>query len=188
MRKHSNLWITGIWLGAALFLFTVLPPAATAQDVGAGIATANVLAALAVTATHDLDFGDVLQGVQKTADKTVDAEAGIFQIVGAAGREISMYLTLPDYLWNTNPGFEDRMTIAFPADAADIDTTAAGTPAVHGLGAIIDLNPHGLPDTPIGAADNTLQLYLGGNVYPTVDQRSGTYLADIILTVSYTGL
>jgi hypothetical protein len=157
----------------------------SAQDIATGSATAMVLAILAVSATHDLAFGDVLQGVPKTADKTVVADAGVFQITGAGGKEISMHLQLPDYLWNSTN--EDRLVVAFSSTDADIDTTAAGTPAAHGSGTIVDQDPHNLTDTSIGAADNILQLYLGGTVYPTVDQRADAYTADIILTVSYTG-
>ncbi len=156
-----------------------------AQDVGTGVATANVLAALAVSSTHDLDFGDVLQGVPTTADKTTVANAGVFQVTGEGDREISMYMELPDYLWNSTN--QDRLAISFSSTDADIDTTAAGTPAAHGGGAIVDQNPHNLPDTDIGGADNILQIFMGGTVYPTVDQRADTYTGDIILTVSYTG-
>jgi len=156
-----------------------------AQDIATGSATATVLAVLAVTSTHDLAFGDVLQGVPKTADKTVVVDAGVFQVTGAGGKEISMHLQLPDYLWNSTN--EDRLVISFSDTDADIDTTAAGTPAVHGLGAVVDQNPKNLSDMVIGATDNILQIFLGGTVFPTVDQRADAYTADIILTVAYTG-
>jgi len=156
-----------------------------AQDIATGSATATVLAVLAVMATHDLAFGDVLQGVPTSADKTVVADAGVFQVTGAGGKEISMHLQLPDYLWNTTN--EDRLVISFSDTDADIDTTAAGTPTAHGGGAVVDQNPKNLSDIVIGATDNILQLYLGGTVYPTVDQRADAYTADIILTVAYTG-
>jgi len=156
-----------------------------AQDIATGSATATVLAVLGVTATHDLAFGDVLQGVPTTADKTVVLNAGVFQITGAGGKEISMYFQLPDYLWNSTN--EDRLVISFSNTDADIDTTAAGTPAAHGAGAVVDQDPHNLSDMVIGATDNILQIFMGGTVYPTVDQRADAYTADIILTVAYTG-
>ena len=140
---------------------------------------------MSVTATHDLAFGDVLQGVPKTADKTLVSDAGVFQVTGEGGKEVSLYMQLPDYLWNSTN--EDRLVIAFSSTGADIDTTAAGTPAAHGAGAVVDQDPHNLPDTNIGATDNILQIYLGGTVYPTVDQRADAYTADIVLTVAYTG-
>jgi len=161
------------------------PATVAAQDVAVGQATANVLAVLTVTATHDLAFGDVLQGVPKVASKTVIADAGVFQITGEGTKEISMFLQLPDFLWNSTN--TDRLVIAFSDTDADIDTTLAGTPAVHGGGVIVDQDPHALPDTPLGGTDNILQIFLGGTVHPTVDQRADAYAADIILTVSYTG-
>ncbi|MFH2035439.1 MAG: hypothetical protein ABIJ45_03470 [Candidatus Zixiibacteriota bacterium] len=163
------------------------PQLANAQDVAVGTATATILAVLAVTSTHDLAFGDVLQGVPQVADKTVIADAGVFEVTGAGGSEVSLFLELPDFLWNSTGGSEDRLTITFSSTDADIDTTAAGTPAAHGAGAIVDQDPYNLSDTNLGAADNILKIFLGGTVYPTVDQRAGSYTADIVLTVAYTG-
>jgi hypothetical protein len=171
----------------ALVAIVAGPMTASAQDVAVGQATATVLAVLAVSSTHDLVFGNVLQGVPKTADKTVIADAAVFQVTGAGGSEISMFLELPDFLWNSTGGDEDRLVVSFDATDADLDTTAAGTPAAHGGGAIVDQDPYALPDTPLGGADNILQIFLGGSVHPSVDQRAGSYTADIVLTVAYTG-
>jgi len=179
--KHLSGLVILIALSAIIFS----PSVSNAQDVAVGQATATVLAVLSVSATHDLAFGDVLQGVPTAADKTSVTNAGVFQISGAGGMEVSMYLQLPDYLWNSTN--TDRLVIAFSSTDADLDSTAAGTPAAHGGGAIVDQDPHNLPDTPLGGADNILQIYLGGTVYPTVDQRADAYAADIVLTVAYTG-
>lgn len=185
MHLYSRMkWLTRSLLVAG-FLSLAITGAVQAQDVAVGHATANVLAVLTVTATHDLAFGDVLQGVPKAAPKNVIANAGVFQVTGEGGREISMFMQLPDYLWNSTN--TDRMVIAFSTTDADIDTTAAGTPAVHGAGAIADLNPHAIPETVLGATDNILQIFIGGTVHPTIDQRADAYTADIILTVAYTG-
>jgi hypothetical protein len=177
--------LAGLVVATTLLAVIAIPSTVSAQDVAVGQATATVLAVLSVTATHDLAFGDVLQGVPKAADKTVIADAGVFQVAGEGGKEVSLYMQLPDYLWNSTN--EDRLVIAFSNTDSDIDTTAAGTPAAHGAGSIIDQDPHNLPDTNLGATDNILQIYLGGTVYPTVDQRADAYTADIVLTVAYTG-
>jgi hypothetical protein len=174
-----------IFLMVAATLALFAPSMVMAQDVATGTATANVLAVLAVTATHALAFGDVMQGVPHVASKIVVADAGVFNISGEGGQEVAMYMQLPDYLWNSTN--TDRLVISFSITDADLDTTAAGTPAVHGGGAITDVNPHNLPATDLGNADNVLQIFLGGTVFPTVDQRAAAYSADIILTVSYTG-
>ncbi len=186
MHSHSRMKCLFSRLILAMVALVALTPGILkAQDVAVGQATANVLAVLTVSSTHDLAFGDVLQGVPHVADKTVIADAGVFQITGEGGQEISMFLQLPDYLWNSTN--TDRLVIAFSATDADIDTTAAGTPAAHGLGAIVDQDPHILPETALGGAGNILQIFLGGTVHPTVDQRASSYSADIILTVAYTG-
>jgi len=170
-----------------LIIFALFAGSASvyAQDIAIGQATANVLAVLTVTATHDLVFGDVYQGVPHDASKILIADAGVFQVTGQGGSEIAMYFQLPDYLWNSTN--TDRLAISFDITDADIDTTAAGTPAAHGLGAIADVDPHNLPNTALGGAGNILQIFLGGTVFPTVDQEASAYTSDIILTVAYTG-
>ncbi len=168
----------------SVFIFSV----SSAQDVTTGQAVANVLAILAVASVQDLDFGNILQGVTATVARTDAANSGIFQISGegTANSEVSMYMQLPDYLWNGTPGSQDRLTIYFKDTDCTIDTTN-GTPDVPGLGALVGEDPHNIPDTGIGGADNVIRIYLGGAVYPAVDQRAGAYLADIILTAAYTG-
>jgi len=176
-------WFPGVALTLALLVMTG-GSSLYAQDVAVGQATATVLAVLQVTADHDLAFGDILQGVPADASKTVIAEAGVFTITGEAGSEVSLYLQLPDYLWNaTNT---DRLVISFSSTDADIDTSD-GTPAAHGAGEIVNQDPHNLSDTPLGAAANNLKIFLGGTVFPTVDQRATAYTADIVLTAAYTG-
>lgn len=166
----------------------LFPSNLLAQDVAVGQAIATVMASLTVSSVQDLDFGNILQGVTDFVARTDDAGAGIFQITGesAANSEVSMYLQLPAYLWNNTPGNQDRLVIYFQNTDCTIDTTA-GTPLAPGLGALVGENPHSLPDTGIGGNDGVIRIYLGGAVYPTVDQRAGAYSADIVLTAAYTG-
>jgi len=173
---------------ALALLLTSFPGSLQAQETAVGQALANVLAALQVTAEQDLNFGDILQGVTETVPPNDAANSGIFQIAGEAvgNREISMHLSLPEFLWNNAPGNQDRLVVYFKETDATIDTTN-GTPDAPGGGAQVNLNPHSLPDTGIGGADGVVRIYLGGAVYPTVDQRSGAYSADITLTAAYTG-
>jgi hypothetical protein len=180
--RKIQTWLVVTFLGAMVISGW---SKAEAQDIATGQATANLLAVLSVSSTHDLDFGDVMQGVPEVASKTDNAQAGVFQISGEGGKEVSMHLDLPAFLWNSTN--EDRMKISFDTDDADLDSTVAGTPAVHGNGAIVDQDPHNLPDTFLGGADDILQIFLGGTVEPAADQRAGAYTADIVLTVAYTG-
>ncbi len=188
MHRNSRMKSLAGFLTIIAACAVILSPSiVNAQDVAVGQATATVLAVLAVTSTADLQFGNVMQGVPTTASKILIGEAGVFSIAGAGGSEVSMFMELPEYLWNSAGGSEDRLVVAFSSTDADLDTTAAGTPAAHGLGAIVDQDPYNLPDTELGGADNVLQIFLGGSVYPAVDQRAGSYTADIVLTVAYTG-
>ena len=189
MRGCSKIW-KFIEFGLLLFLLliTVSPSNLPAQDVAVGQAVATVMASLTVSAIQDLDFGNILQGVTETVTRTDAARAGIFQITGesASNSEVSMYFQLPDYLWNSTPGSQDRLVIYFQNTDCTIDTTN-GTPLAPGGGALVGENPHNLPDTGIGGADGVIRIYLGGSVYPAVDQRAGAYSADIGLTAAYTG-
>ncbi len=120
-RLSSKASIVAVALFVCIFAIN-----AGAQEVSTGQATANVLAVLVVTAPQDLDFGDILQGVVTTVAPTSATDAGIFQIAGegTANREVSMNLELPDYLWNSGAGDQDRLPISFAATDATIDTTA----------------------------------------------------------------
>ena len=181
---------TKLFSAISLLLLTLTFGATVnAQDVSTGQATATVLAILAVTAPQDLDFGNVLQGVVTTIARTNATNAGIFQIAGegTVNQEVSMHMQLPDFLWNAGAGVQDRLVVAFSATDCTIDTTAAGTPAAVGVGAIVGEDPQNIPDTGIGGTDDIIQIFLGGTVHPAPDQRAGSYTADIILTAAYTG-
>ncbi|MCP4633904.1 MAG: hypothetical protein GY855_13340 [candidate division Zixibacteria bacterium] len=186
MYNCKKLTITKLTIAVifSIFIFSV----SSAQDVTTGQAVANVLAILSVTAVQDLDFGSILQGVTSTVVRTDAVNSGIFQVSGegTGNSEVSMYMQLPDYLWNGTPGSQDRLTIYFKDTDCTIDTTN-GTPDVPGAGALIGEDPHNIPDTGIGGNDNVVRIYMGGAVYPAVDQRAGAYSADIILTAAYTG-
>lgn len=183
MKKTKLVAMTMIVLAMLLGATTV-----SAQDVAVGQATATVLAVLVVTAPQNLQFGDILQGVPTSIARTIAASAGIFSVAGEGtnNEEVSLHMQLPDYLWNSGAGVQDRMVISFSATDATVDTTA-GTPDTPGLGAFVGVDPQNLADVGMGGAANIIRIYLGGTVNPTPDQRAGTYAADIILTAAYTG-
>jgi hypothetical protein len=191
MQNHSRMKsVCRLIVTVALVGCLVGSTSVQAQDVAVGQATATVLTMLTVTATMPLKFGDVMQGVRKVVAKSVDdaggVSSGIFTIAGAVSKEVSCYLQLPDYLWNSTN--EDRLVIAFSATDALIDTTAAGTPGTPGAGlGATDQDPHNLPEFALNDVGGLGKIYLGGTVWPTVDQRNDAYSADIILTVAYTG-
>jgi len=181
--------ISGLVATVALLAIIGGPSSVSAQEVAVGQATATVLQVLVVTSEADLQFGDVMQGVPKDASKTTVGQAGEFKVVGETGKEVSLDLDLPEYLWNSAGGSEDRLQISFSSTDADIAFTAASTPAAHGAGAVTDQNPAALGDQNLGgvAPDNVIWVFLGGTVHPTIDQRAGSYSADIVFTAAYTG-
>jgi hypothetical protein len=185
MKTRHGL-LTGHRLVAAMAVLValLLPSAAMPQDVAVGQATATVLAVLSVTATDPLAFGSVFQGVPTSVGNQT-ANAGVFTITGNGGSGISVYMQLPDYL-STASG-DDRMVVAFGATDASVDTTANVVPTSFGSG-WANTNPHNFPAaTVIGLPANRTAIFLGGSVFPTVDQAAGAYSADIVVTVAYNG-
>lgn len=170
---------------AAAMIMVLAVGSAQGQDVANGQATANVLAALSVTASQALQFGNVYQGVAKTQDQTDDALSGIFDIVGAGSAGISIYLTLPQYMALADGS--DRMTIAFGTTDATVDTMNVAPSTVIAANGWVDVDPNNLPGGLVVGQGGQTNLYLGGKVIPAVDQAAGAYTGDIICNVAYDG-
>ena len=176
-RIGAAIIMTGL-----LLLLTVA--AGWAQEVAIGSATATVLAAVTVTATSVMAFGDVFQGVPKTIANN-DATAGVFSISGQADAGIAVYFQLPEYLALSSGS--DRMQITFSSTDCSVDTTGADDPTtMAGTQGWQDTDPRSLPGTIIIGSGGT-SVYLGGKVVPSLFQSAGSYSGDIILTVSYNG-
>ena len=156
-----------------------------AQEVAIGQATATVLTALQVVASQALQFGAaVLQGVPVSVGPG-DAACGHFTITGANTQELSVNLQLPDYLWHGTATEEDRLVIAFGTTDLIVDPGAAGVPGTPSGSALAASDPFSIIDVVPDAG--TVHLFLGGSIFPSVDQRVGAYAADIVCTVAYTG-
>jgi hypothetical protein len=180
-----GLRLLGLGLALAAFM---IPSTASSQDVAVGQATATVLTVLSVTATAPLAFGNVYQGVPATIAKD-NASAAVFTITGEADANIAIYMQLPEYLATdaASGSGDDRMVISFSTTDCNIDTTGAADPtgflATDGWA---DQDPHSVTNSAtVGSAGTNI--YLGGSVTPSVDQKAGDYEADIVLTVAYTG-
>lgn len=186
MSKHSRTSFKGVVAAAVLLL--LLSTSAMSQDVATGTATATLQIALTVTATAPLAFGAVYQGVMKAIAKD-NASAGVFTITGEPDANIAVYMQLPDYLTTdaASGNGDDRMVVAFTTTDANVDTTGAAAPAgfVAGDG-WVDEDPHNF-NSAITVGSGGTCVYLGGTVWPSVDQKAGDYEADIVLTVAYTG-
>lgn len=163
-------------------LFVAAPAVIQAQDVANGSATATILPALQVVA-GTLAFQTVYQGVAKSVANN-SANAGVFQITGAADAQISIYMQLPDYLQGPT---NDRMVVVFGTTDASVDSTTNIVPTVAVVGGWPNINPHAFPAATRMGGGGTAAIFLGGKVIPSVNQTAGAYTADIVLTVSYTG-
>ena len=187
-RSSGSRNVTRAVAVVAVMAVVMAAASVQAQDVANGSATATVQAVLQVQSDQALDFGTVYQGVPKTVDVTDAANAGILRVTGEAGSQVSMYLELPEYIATASG--DDRMNIAFGATDATIAYEAAATPAAPGAAPTVGENPHNLGNYTLGtpAPDNVAKVFLGGSVFPSVDQAAGAYSADIILTAAYTGI
>ncbi len=130
-----------------------------------------------VTGVSDLAFGTMYPGVPLKVDKA-SASAAEFSITGTAGAEVTVTFTLPTYM-NVS-GYTMQM-IFFNTDMA-IDSN----PTPNQLApAYNDLDPWQTQTVRLGSAG--LTVWLGGKAVPALKQQSGSYVADIVLTVQYTG-
>ena len=163
-----------------LLLAVILTPAADAQESGIIQATATVLSALTIIGNHDLQFGTVTPGVNKSVDKASTGFAGEWLITGVTGAEISLDFTLPDSLILADSTVGMRIDFS-NTDASFSDGT--GT-QVTPTGVI---NPNGPSAERLGAISGEMTVWIGGTVYPDLTQTGGDYAAEVVLTIAYTG-
>ncbi len=167
---YSDILVVGFTAAA------LLGAAPSDADAQASItATANVAAALTVTAGQDLDFAMVIPGFTKTIAVN-DPTAGTFSMSGGAGAEVnfsfsSLPANLQDALLNNLPitsysGVHN--TVNDPVAGAVLFTPSAGaTTNLSGTG--------------------ELYLFIGGVADATGPTPNGTYTGTITLTAAYTG-
>jgi hypothetical protein len=151
-----------------------------AQEMATIQARAVVLPSMSIVGTHDLDFGNVTQGMNKSVDKIEAGSAGEWQIIGIPKAEINVAFILPSSLKAADG--TDVLPIEFKmVDASYNDSTKGGQQVPAGI-----LNPHQVNAAKIGQ-NGTLGIWLGGEVFPSPSQISGLYTGRVILTVTYTG-
>ena len=164
-----------------LGLFCVIMPwhLSQAQEMASIQARAVVLPSMSIVGSHDLDFGNVTPGMDKSIDKTEAGSAGEWTIIGIPKAEINVSFSLPNSLKAADG--TDILPIEFKiADASYNDSADGGQQIPAGI-----LNPHQANTARIGQ-NGTLGIWLGGEVYPSPAQISGLYTGRVILTVTYT--
>ena len=156
---------------AASLLF--LPMAVSAQANDQIDVTATVLTPLTVLGTADLDFGNVIPGLNTTI-LPGDVGGGVFAIGGSGTLEVQLdFGTLPTNLVDGG----NTLPISFGPSAAGYNTAA--TPG------ILTFDPATTMDAPL--ASGAMTVYVGGTVAPAASQPQGVYTGTLQLTVSYTG-
>lgn len=175
----------------ALVAFALLMSAGTvsANDTYQSTATATILAALAVTETQPLNFGDVWMGVQKTIDSaTTDLGAGaggsgLWIIAGTAADNIQASFILPEYLWSTT--VKQRIDCYFQETDASFMGSAV-TNVDFSSGAWGMKNPYAMGT--LTFVEASIGIGLGGTVIPKATQLAASdYQGTIILTVWFEG-
>ena len=130
-----------------------------------------------VTVNNNLTFGTMFPGIPKTVDKS-SSSAAEFSVGGDAGLEVNIDFSLPTYLSSGS----NNMQIIFFTDGCSIDSNATPNQSSPTYD---DLNPWQIQTYDLGSSG--LTVWIGGKAVPGIRQPAGTYTADIILTVLYTG-
>jgi len=151
-----------------------------AQESASIQATATVIAGIVITGEHDLLFGTVLPGVDKSVDKGDVGFAGAWHVNGDNAAEITLDFTLPDSLMHQDS--VAYMRIEFTNTDASYDDGTGGGQTVP----VAAINPNG-PETLVLGATGQMDVWIGGTVRPDLTQTGGNYAAEVILTVAYTG-
>jgi len=160
-----------------LILFAT--PVIQAQESATVQATATVMAALTVTGTNDLNFGNVTPGTPKSVDKTDVGNAGEWSISSSLGAEVQIDFTLPDSLRSATAAMD---IIFLSTDASYEDGTGGGQASPAGT-----LNPSVTNTQNLNATDGSMTIWIGGQVDPIVSQSGGSYSGDIEVTITLTG-
>lgn len=132
--------------------------------------------ALSIRGRNDLSFGTVLRGVP-TSIVAPSAQAGAWSIRGEPQSEVQIVLTLPANLINATG---QTMPVTFGATDGAFDSHPQGTAAQS-------FDPRLPLVAVIERSGGQIYVFLGGTASPSNTQPSGTYVAPITLTVSYTG-
>lgn len=162
----------------ASILVISISDVAIPQEVGTVQATATVVSTLSISGTNNLTFATVTPGIVKSIDKSTVGSAGEFTISGVSNSEISLNFNLPSDLM----AGAVNLPVSFTGlDASWDDGSAGGQTAPAGA-----IDPRVANNLRLGGA-GALTVWIGGTVTPTVSQGGGSYTADIIFTIAYTG-
>jgi hypothetical protein len=165
--KARSLWV----ILAGLSGLALLAPNSIAQVSTSMQATATVVSSLTVTSSNDLEFGNVTPGVNKTVDHKTSADAGLWSIQGSGAAEVQLSFTsLPGQLTTGT----ENLSVSYTASVGTVQSTSVDIPILAA----------GATDNLVGGS---LDVWIGGTVYPGASQPDGDYSATLTLEVTLTG-
>jgi len=153
-------------------------PAAMAQGTASSsiLARANVMTPIQVTPQQNLEFGNVIPGINKSIP-VANASAGRWLVQGTVGAQVNLDFTaLPATLSDGS----NTMPIVYAANDAGHNTT-------NNAGAAVLFDPAGTALANTHATSGELFVWIGGTVQPAAAQPAGLYQGTITLTANYTG-
>lgn len=130
------------------------------------------------TGINDLTFGNVLPGVSKSISKRTAGAAAEYSISGTAGEQVLIDFSLPTHLSDNG----NSLLISFGATDCAVDSSDPGNQSNP---AWDDQDPRNTITATLGSGGVTV--WLGATTQPSAQQPSGSYSAQIILTVSPAG-
>jgi uncharacterized membrane protein len=181
-RKEENTMVFKRITITASVVLIILGSALSvqAQESASIQATATVIAGIVITGEHNLIFGTVLPGIDKSVDKSDVGFAGEWEIHGNNSAEITLDFILPDSLIHTDSVAYLRINFN-NTDASYDDGSGGGQ-----TNPVAEINPNG-PNTLNLGVTGYMNVWIGGIVQPTISQTGGDYSADVTLSVAYTG-
>jgi hypothetical protein len=166
---------------AAVAALALLAPVAAFAQVTAAVGVSATISttALSIAQQSDLDFGAAVPGVPVTVNARTGATAGMYEIHGARNAEIAITMALPTQL---STGFW-TMPVTF-GNTSGCWRRQGGqngcnfwNPSTVLVERIRNNNP----------PNNQFLVWIGGTVTPSAAQHTGVYLANITMSVVYTG-
>jgi len=147
---------------------------------GLGCPITSAAAEVQASVVNNLVFGNVYPGIPKVVSKRTADSAAEFLVTGDVGAEVSIDFTLPTYM---NAGGYN-MPLIFKETYCAMDSSATPDQSNPDYD---DLDPWHTITYRLGSTGQ-ISIWLGGKVVPKLVQPAGSYTADIVLTVDYTGL
>lgn len=174
MTKPTNLGAKTLLVLLGLFAISVSDLFAQSVTVQA---TGTVLEPMTIGEAN-LGFNNIFPGVVKKLDYT-HPNAANFAIDGEPGKQITADFTLPSSLTHTGGNIQ-TLSVSF-------GTSASGYSTGRDVSAATTHDPTTSLTTILGPTEGYLNIWLGGQVDPTIVQEKGDYTGDINLDVAYTG-